>query len=327
MMQKKEHTTPLPGIWQTIAAGFDFTSKHLWLILLPVLLDSFLWLGPRLSGRLIIERFVSLLPTDQALLDLNSQLLAMAPRTNLFTSLSVPLLGIPALMVGATPEKTPLPTQIVELDSVAAWMGLFLLFSLMGLLLTAVYYTLIAQSLQRAGAVNTPLSGLALISRMVKVWLRLIGLSVVVVIMGLALYIPLLPISLVLGFISTVLAALVLFLGPVIMMWVVIYLFFVPFGLAWHGRSLFQTAVESLQLVRLHLIPTLGMLLALLIIRNLLSMVLLIADDGSWLTLAGMVGHAFVMTSLVAATFIFYRDRYQVLFAGVSQQPRPTLGS
>lgn len=325
MMQKKERTTPLPGIWQTIAAGFDFTSKHLWLILLPVLLDSFFWLGPRLSGRLIIERFVSLLPTDQALLDLNSQLLAIAPRTNLFTSLSVPLLGIPALMVGATPVKTPLPTQIVELNSVVAWMGLFLLFSLLGLLLTAVYYTLIAQNLQRAGAANTPLSGLALISRMAKVWLRLIGLSVMVVIMGLALFIPLLPISLVLGFISTVLAALVLFLGPVIMMWVVIYLFFVPFGLAWHGRSLFQTAVESLKLVRLHIIPTLGMLLALLIIRNLLSMVLLIADDGSWLTLAGMVGHAFVMTSLVAATFIFYRDRYQVLFADVSQQPQPTL--
>ncbi len=325
MMQKREPTTPLPGIWQTIAAGFDFTSKHLWLILLPVLLDSFFWLGPRLSGRLIIERFVSSLPTDQALLDLNSQLLAIAPRTNLFTSLSVPLLGIPALMVGATPVKTPLPTQIVELNNVAAWMGLFLLFSLLGLLLTAVYYTLIAQNLQRAGAANTPLSRLALISRMAKVWLRLIGLSVMVVIMGLALYIPLLPISLVLGFISTVLAALVLFLGPVIMMWVVIYLFFVPFGLAWHGRSLFQTAVESLKLVRLHIIPTLGMLLALLIIRNLLSMVLLIADDGSWLTLAGMVGHAFVMTSLVAATFIFYRDRYQVLFADVSQQPQPTL--
>ncbi|MBP6472164.1 MAG: hypothetical protein KBE23_17040 [Chloroflexi bacterium] len=325
MMQKKERITPLPGIWQTIAAGFDFTSKHLWLILLPVLLDSFFWLGPRLSGRLIIERFVSLLPTDQALLDLNSQLLVMAPRTNLFTSLSVPLLGIPALMVGATPVKTPLPTQIVELDSVAAWMGLFLLFSLLGLLLTAVYYTLIAHSLQRVGDPRVSLSGRALVGRMATVWLRLIGLSVVVVIMGLALYIPLLPISLVLGFISTVLAALVLFLGPVIMMWVVIYLFFVPFGLAWHGRSLFQTAVESLQLVRLHIIPTLGLLLALLIIRNLLSMVLLIADDGSWLTLAGMVGHAFVMTSLVAATFIFYRDRYQVLFADVSQQPQPTL--
>lgn len=325
MMQKKEPTTPLPGIWQTIAAGFDFTSKHLWLLLLPVLLDSFFWLGPRLSGRLIIERFISLLPTDQALLDLNSQLLAMAPRTNLFTSLSVPLLGIPALMVGATPEKTPLPTQIVELHSVATWMGLFLLFSLMGLLLTAVYYTFIAQSLQRAGVDNAPLSGPALMRRVATVWLGLIGLSVVVVIMGLVLYIPLLPISLVLGFISTVLAALALFLGPVIMMWVVIYLFFVPYGLAWHGRSLFQTAVESLQLVRLHIIPTLGLLLALLIIRNLLSMVLLIADDGSWLTLAGMVGHAFVMTSLVAATFIFYRDRYQVLFADVSQQPQPTL--
>ena len=86
MTHKKENSVPLPGVWRTIAAGFDLTSKHLWLLVLPVVLDTFLWLGPRLSGRILIERLVALLPSDQAVADLSAQLLALAPRTNLFTA-------------------------------------------------------------------------------------------------------------------------------------------------------------------------------------------------------------------------------------------------
>ena len=108
MSHKQENSAPLPGVWQTIAAGFDLTSKHLWLAILPIILDCFLWLGPRLSGRPIIERLAAMMPADPAVGDLSAQLLALAPRTNLFTSLSIPLVGLPALMVGATPEKTPL---------------------------------------------------------------------------------------------------------------------------------------------------------------------------------------------------------------------------
>ena len=106
------------------------------------------------------------------------------------------------------------------------------------------------------------------------------------------------------------------------MLWLVIYLFFAPHGLVLHGRSLIQAASESMRLVRVHMFSVLGLLLAVFVIRNLLGMLLLLADDGSWLTLAGILGHAFVMTSLVTATFIFYRDRYRLLFAEVKPLPQ-----
>jgi hypothetical protein len=41
----------------------------------------------------------------------------------------------------------------------------------------------------------------------------------------------------------------------------------------------------------------------------LLQQVLRWADDGSWLTLGTITGHAFVSTALIVATFLFYRDR------------------
>ena len=324
MTRQKENTTPLRGVWQTIAAGFDLTSKHLWLVILPVILDCFLWLGPRLSGRLLIEQFVGLLPADPTLVDFNSQLLALAPRTNLFTSLSVPLAGIPALMVGVTPEKTPLTPQVIELNSVGLWLGLFLVLTLAGVLLTAVYFVLIARAV-RSPTGEAQAAGMELWGRIGRMWLSFLALGVLLLILGFILYVPLLPIALLLGLISPVLGALVVLLGPVILLWVIVYLFFAPHGLAMYGRSLYQAVSESLLLVRTHFASTLGLLLVVFIIRNLLGMVLLIADDGSWLTLASILGHAFVMTSLTVATFIFYRDRHPLSLLERQRQPHSTL--
>ena len=36
-----------------------------------------------------------------------------------------------------------------------------------------------------------------------------------------------------------------------------------------------------------------------------------IPADSSWLLLLGLGGHAFISTALVAATFVFYQDRYR----------------
>jgi len=313
MSHKQENSAPLPGVWQTIAAGFDLTSKHLWLAILPIILDCFLWLGPRLSGRPIIERLAAMMPADPAVGDLSAQLLALAPRTNLFTSLSIPLVGLPALMVGATPEKTPLTPPIIELNNAGLWIGLFLVLTLMGVLLTAVYFTLIAREVGRAGG-SAPLAAPALLGRIGRLWLRFLALGLLLIVLAFVLYLPLLPIGLLLSLVSSALGLLVLFLGPVLLLWVIIYLFFAPHGMALYGRSLLQAASESVQLVRGQFIPALGLLLAVFVIRNLLAMVLLLADDGSWLTLASILGHAFVTTSLVTSTFIFYRDRYLALF-------------
>jgi hypothetical protein len=308
--QGKEKATIPPGVWQTIAAGFDLTAKHLWLVLLPALLDSFYWLGPRLSMRPLVERYVALLPADPAIADITAQFLTLAPRTNLFTSLSVPLLGLPALMVGAAPLQTPLPTQVFELESLGLWLVLFLLFSVVGVLLTAVYFSLIAQEVGRQLG-NTPrLPLVTLFGQMLRLWVQLLGLTLLLLVLAVLVYVPLLPLSLLLGLFSVMLAALVLMTGPVLILWLIIYLFFAPHGLALHGRSLFQAVTESLYLVRAHLFSVVGLMMILFLGRNILATLLLLADDGSWLTLASILGHAFIMTSLVAATFIYYRDRY-----------------
>jgi hypothetical protein len=311
MMQSKEETAQLPSIWATIAAGFDVTAKHFWLILIPVLLDSFLWLGPRLSIRLLVERMVVFWQQEStAVSGLNvDALLALAPRTNLLTSLSVPIIGVPALMVGLTPEKTPLPTTLIELDSVGLMVGLFVLFSVLGLMLTAVYMTLTA-SVVRQMPVRQALG------KLVTNWLKLMGLVITLLIFAIMVYIPVVIVGVLAALISQGLASIVLLAGPVFILWLVVYLVFAPHGIFVNGRPLGRAMIESLQMMRYFLLSAVTLLLLVILIGRGVDWLLLLADDGSWLTWVGIWGHAFVSTALLAATFIFYRDRYDSLFGG-----------
>jgi hypothetical protein len=121
-MRENEHTVSPPGVMATLSAGFDLTAKHLWLVLLPVALDLFYWLGPRLSFQQLVEQLVSFWQQETLLMGIDADmLLELAPRTNLFTSLSLPVIGVPAFVVGLVPERTPFPTQIVELESFWTW--------------------------------------------------------------------------------------------------------------------------------------------------------------------------------------------------------------
>ena len=97
MVQKQDKTTALPGVFATVSAGFELTTRYLWLMLIPALLDLFLWLGPRLSFRALIESTLetslALLPTDVMTID-PQLILETAGRLNHFAYLSVSLLGL-----------------------------------------------------------------------------------------------------------------------------------------------------------------------------------------------------------------------------------------
>ena len=311
-MQSKDETVPIPGVLATLAAGFDVTAKQFWLTLIPVLLDSFFWLGPRLSFRLLVERLVAFLQQGAAASGLDmGVLLELAPRTNLFTSLSIPLLGVPALMVGTTPDKTPLSSTIIQLESTSAFLLLFVAFSVIGVLLTAVYYGLTANAIQMK---ESRLQAGAFLRHVGRVWFKIIALGISLFVVALILYTPLIIVGAVVSILSQGLASIILLMGPVVLIWLLIYLSFTPHGLALNGRSLWRAMIESLQLVRHNMLPVINLLLLILLIGQAMDWALLLADNGSWLTWASIWSHAFVSTSLLAATFIFYRDRHAALF-------------
>jgi hypothetical protein len=325
MMQKQEQTTALPSIWNTLAAGFELTTRNPWLLIVPVLLDVFLWLGPRLSFGPLVDQLLAQLPTDTALMDPRPLLELVSTRTNMFTYLSVTALGVPALMTGLSPEKTPIVPQMVEIDSGGTWLLLLMGLTIVGLLLAAIYTTLIAAAVVRTEGETMRRSAMAgeTLQWIGRTWLRFSGLALLFIVLVVIILLPISLIGAVVALLSQLLATLVLLAAPVILIWVMIFLSFTPQGMVLNRKPFFPSLLDSVRLFQKNLMPALSLLLVVLLTRQLLAWLLLSADDGSWLTLASILGHAFVSTALSAAMFIFYRDRYRLLPDSRVESPKP----
>jgi hypothetical protein len=319
MIQKQEKLASLPGVWATLAAGFELTTKRWWLLLVPVLLDLFLWLGPRLSFQPLIEQLVAWWPADAVLLDPRPMLELVAPRTNLFTSLSVAFLGVPALMNSLAPERAPFTPPVIEIATPERLLALGVLFTVLGLLLAATFYSLIGRAViddrDELSQESQRLSSPALARLVPRTWLRFLGLAVLFLLLFAAITVPVSLMVALVSLVSQQMAAILALSTPVLFFWTLIFLSYSPQGLVLAHRPFFKNVWASVRLLQVNLMPAISLLLVITLVNRLLKELLLAADDGSWLTLASILGHAFVTTAMLAATFIFYRDRYTILFA------------
>lgn len=309
MVQKQSGSTTLPGVFSTLSAGFELTTRYLWLMVIPAVLDLFLWIGPRLSFRPLIESLAAQMPEQALLLDPAPLLEAMATRLNHFTYLSVSMLGVPALMTGLTPEKTPIQPAIIVRDGLGEWFGYLVLFTLAGLLLSALYYCLIVYALRRMNA-PAPFNPLGFALRTSRTWLRLVGLAVLFIAVVLAV---IFPVALLAGFLSLInqsFATVFLMGGLLLLVWIAMFLSYTPQGMTLNPHSLPHALVESVGIFRRNLPASLGLLIIITLVRQLLGFILLSADSGTWVTAINLLAHAYISTALIVAMFIFYRDRY-----------------
>lgn len=319
-------TTPVfPSLWDTLKAGLDLTTKHLWLILLPVLLDGLYWLGPRLSIRPVVESFMTLMIEQAAAPEQSASMIEQyeefqelyAGAINLFSSLNLPLIGVPTLMSGVIPAQTPIQTTTIELDNVGLILLLVGLFSVVGLLLSIVYYSLVAQAVHEEGV------------HISWLWRKLphqtMSLALMLMVIGLVggiFFVPFFCLSLFASYFNITFAFLLAFVGMMPGMTLVLYSFFSPHGVLFYDRPPLSAIRESIALVRAHQSTAVSLFILLYLLSYGMTWLWRLADDGSWLTLVSIVGHGFVSTALAAATFIFYRDRYPTLTvpSSVSQE-------
>ncbi len=294
-----------PGVIATLTAGFELTTTHIWLIVLPCLLDVFYWLGPRLSIDRLADRNLATLVEEPATQEAATQLMELASQINVLTGLSVPLIGVPALMGGAIPEKTPLPVQIFEMDRMLLWALVFAGVTLVGLLLASTYLSLIGVAMRSAEERPAGLAEFG--AAVLKSALRLFGLGIIFLALLLIVWLPLLPIALLVGLLAGSMFVLVMLAGFIL---VVTYLSLSVPGIVLNGRPLLRSVWESVRLVHRNVLQTTNLLLIVVLISAGTNLLWHIADDGSWITLVSIAGHAFISTALAAAIFVFYRDRW-----------------
>jgi hypothetical protein len=305
------------GVIASLAGGVEAVNSRLELILLPLALDLFLWLGPRLSIMPLIDRFSRTLVTElgsgatseqQAVLEMFSQRMReLGQSFNLFSFLSTAPLGLPSLFAarGSTVAPTGQP-PIWYVDSAPLYLLLWAAFALLGLFLGALYFGGIAQQVR-----DRRLSLAVLLRQVWGDWARLTALAVLAVAFVLMLGTPLLLVSVVLWLLSPLVGSLAWLVAFTLLLWALFYGFFALHAMLLVRRGLLGALWDSARMVQFNL-PHVASLLVLVVLINVgLALVWNLASDGSWLMLLGVIGHAVVSTALVAATFVFYQDRYR----------------
>jgi hypothetical protein len=85
-------------------------------------------------------------------------------------------------------------------------------------------------------------------------------------------------------------------------------LFFTPHGIFVRRQNAFGSIMSSLRMSRFTL-PTSSMfVLCVFLLSRGLDYLWLVPPKNSWLTVVGIAGHSFISTTLLSASFIYYRD-------------------
>ncbi len=292
-----------PASIQILGQGFNIAANNVAIILLPIFLDVFLWLGPRIK----ITNLMQPILADIHQLETSGQAMPMPTETllefwngfNLLTILRTFPLGVPSLMAINISNESPLGLRAdFEADTwlmvLAATIGLMVL----GWVLGALYYRQVSQvTLNYQNSLTQNLIQSVLLS---GTW-------------HFVAFIASLPVLLILGIlllINGLLANIAYLILLVIVLWLAIPAFFSAHGIFSKGNNAFQSIVQSFRLARYGLPPLGWFILLAVVISQGMDALWRIPPANSWMALVGIFGHAFISSSLLAASFIYYYEMH-----------------
>ncbi|MCE9646599.1 MAG: hypothetical protein K8S20_11425 [Chloroflexi bacterium] len=315
-----ENLPPPPGVINSIKAGFDKVASHITAILLPLLLNVFLWLGPRLRMDALFNSFrsdlisfwqtsgVSAADIKRVLETYDTTL----PLVNLFWLLRTLPIGISSLLFPMDANSTPLGHPVVLQVNAVNLLGWMFLLTLIGWIGGGMYFRNVAYLATSSGRDERPMGILRaivqtiLISILCGMLLMMIGMPILLVL------------ALVLQF-SPLIANILVLLVSLASMWVIVPMFFWPHGVFVRKQNVITSMITSLQMTRFTL-PTSSMfVLTIFLLSFGLNFLWSIPPQDSWITLLGIFGHSFVTTALLAGSFIYYRDMNSWLQAAIER--------
>lgn len=302
------------GVIDTLSLGYATVNRHPWIIAIPVLLDLFFWLGPRLSMAPLIQQVFSRIPASAALpadlaqnyQDYSQALLDTGEHFNLLSLLATNFPGIPSLMAGREGIGTT-----TELASASLVLGLLLLIPLAGVWFASLYYSWLGRELK-----GPEFGGLW--GRAWKTWLRIVGFLLIALAAMVAIGVPLSVAAFVIGSFSSSVVGLMVSFVWVAAMWAQFYLFFVVDAIVISDVGPRQAIRNSLAVVRYNLGSSLGLVILVWIIMLGMPIVWASMSDNPVGVVAAILGNAYVSTGLAVASMLFYRER----FAAISSRSR-----
>lgn len=300
-----------PGLIASITEGFNIVASNIHLILLPLIFDIFLWLGPHLRIKVLLRPFIFQILNDVPDMT-SSDLVQMSEWSreiwvyfldhfNILSMVRVYPVGIPSLMTGLAPIDTPFgQPSIIEVSSLLQVTILWVALSLLGIILGSLYFDSLSRATDDS---HTHFSLIMAIDYTMQVFI----FTLLCFILLFFFLIPTLILILLLALISMALGQIAFIFISILMIWFIMPLFFSVHGVFVDHQSLYSSITTSVRLVRNYLPGTgLFVLIALLLYQGL-NLLWQNAPETSWMTIAGIFGHAFISTGLITSSFVYYR--------------------
>ncbi|NPV85946.1 MAG: hypothetical protein HPY45_08060 [Anaerolineae bacterium] len=299
-----------PRLIPTIISGFNVVANHVYLILFPVALDLFLWLGPRARIKTLLQPFVNDIIRSLAEVSAPelSDLIKMVEtvwqitleRYNIFTALRTYPIGIPSLFASVGSLKTPIgDASIFEMPSITSAIATWILMGLTGIMFGSIYFNEIARSASKREKMDS-------IASIGKKYLQVVFFTLALIFLLLIISIPISFLLTIAAMINPLLSQIILVVITVSILWLIFPLVFSVHGIFVFEQNILISTLNSVRLVRFFLPGTGLFVLTVLFVSRIMDMLWRTAPETSWMALVGIFGHAFINTSLIAASFVYY---------------------
>jgi hypothetical protein len=253
-----------------------------------------------------MDKVSTLLPADYGdVIETSKQIWTVAgERLNLFIAMRSLPVGVFSLFTSILPVKHPLGVpqfwDITSLNSaILICLGLFL----SGLVLGGLYFSSVRQA-----ALFDEVKWRAIIREWPRVSIQSLQLSLFWILFFLGVLVIGSCIATGVSLFSVSFGEVVILIFGIVSFWLVFPLFFSPHGIYSTGDKAWKSILTSIRLTNITFFNT-GLFIFLAILINQgLNMVWQIPPEDSWLMVISVIGHAFVTTGMLAASFVYYQE-------------------
>jgi hypothetical protein len=219
----------------------------------------------------------------------------------LFTVLRTFPIGVFSLLSGTISNQSPLGSStVIQVDSIFTLSGWIVFLTLAGWVSGALFFRWVSLVVVDPSKPKQFHLGNSI--------LQTVLLSVSFIVLAMTIGMPIMIVVAIVAAASPLLAQGLLLIVGLLSMWLIVPAFFTPHGIFMHQKNIIASVSASLRMARFTLPNSSLFVLSVLLIAYGLNFLWNIPASDSWMALVGIAGHAFITTSLLAASFIYYRD-------------------
>jgi len=300
-----------PEIIKSFLSGFNTVASKPYLILLPVIVDLFLWFGPAWRVDSYFKPFLQSLtglpgmdtPEYAGTLEAYQALWQdILNNFNLATSLRTLPIGVPSLMVAKPPFLNPLGRPLTfNLKTSFQVFGSLSLFLLIGFFLGSLY-------LQNISHQVVDQHDNSKIKNLIRTYVQIILMPIILLVILLVISIPLMFIITFVTMISPGISQFILMIAGLIILWILMPLFFTPHGIFLFKQNLISAMMTSISVVRFSMGRTAWFILLCFVLVKGLDYLWRTPTVDNWLLIVGILGHAFVTSAVTTSSFHYFMD-------------------